>query len=66
MFRIAGATGPLAARFSLRRRAAGMRGARVIDVAGLRSQFDSADALGTKEWMQWNRLDRYDPAVLPR
>lgn len=65
MFRIAGATGPLAAR-SLRRRATAMRGARVIDVAGLRTQLDSADALGTKEWMQWNRLDRYDPAVLPR
>ena len=65
MFRIAGATGTLAAR-SLRRRAAGMRGARVIDVVGLRTQLDSADALGTKEWMQWNRLDRYDPAVLPR
>lgn len=65
MFRIAGATGPLAPR-SLRRRATAMRGARVIDVVGLRTQLDSADALGTKEWMQWNRLDRYDPAVLPR
>lgn len=72
MFRIAAVTGALAAR-SLRTGAAReptrsrpIPDPDAIDVAGFRAQRDSADAAGTKEWMQWNRLDRGDPAVPPR
>ncbi|WP_161556562.1 hypothetical protein [Burkholderia pyrrocinia] len=37
-----------------------------VDAVDIRSQVDTADAAGTKEWIQWNALDRYDPAALPR
>ncbi|WP_196798826.1 hypothetical protein [Burkholderia diffusa] len=37
-----------------------------VDAADIRSQVDTADAAGTKEWLRWNTLDRYDVAALPR
>ncbi|WP_239511532.1 putative glycoside hydrolase [Burkholderia sp. JP2-270] len=43
-----------------------MRDVHATGAADIRAQLDTADAAGTKEWMPWNTLDRYDPAVPPR
>ncbi|MBU9618518.1 hypothetical protein [Burkholderia multivorans] len=37
-----------------------------IDAADIRSQVDTANAAGAKEWLRWNTLDRYDVSGPPR
>jgi hypothetical protein len=43
-----------------------MRGVPDVGAAGIRLQAGVADAVGTKERIKWNVLDRYDPDLLPR